>query len=96
VVLSGSDTNVSQVYFAVAPSGAQLAVWMSSSPTQEIHAATRATAAGTWGSPITVPGPGSSIAPEAAAVNSSGDAIVIYSGYDAAGVHTEYATNHQP
>ena len=41
-------------------------------------------------------GPGSSIAPEAAAVNSSGDAIVIYSGYDAAGVHTEYATNHQP
>jgi hypothetical protein len=95
VVLSGSDTNVSQVYFAVAPSGAQLAVWMSSSPTQEIHAATRATAARTWGSPITA-GPGSSIAPEAAAVNSSGDAIVIYSGYDAAGVHTEYATNHQP
>jgi hypothetical protein len=43
-----------------------------------------------------VSGPGSSIAPEAAAVNSSGDAIVIYSGYDANGVHTEYATNHQP
>jgi len=39
---------------------------------------------------------GSSISPEAAAVNSSGDAIVIYSGYDAASVHTEYATNYQP
>ena len=42
VVLSGSDTSVSQVHFAVAPSGAQIAVWMSSNPTQEIHAATRA------------------------------------------------------
>jgi hypothetical protein len=96
VVLSGSDANVSQVCFAVAPSGTQVAVWLSSSPTPQIHAATRATATGTWGSPVTVSGPGSSIAPEAAAVNSSGDAIVIYSGYDAAGIHTEYATNHQP
>ena len=96
VVLSGSDANVSQVCFAVAPSGTQVAVWLSSSPTPQIHAATRATAMGTWDSPVTVSGPGSSIAPEAAAVNSSGDAIVIYSGYDAAGIHTEYATNHQP
>ena len=96
VVLSGSDTSVGQVYFAVAPSGAALAVWLSSSPTPEIHAVTRATATGTWGSPITVSGPGSYIGPEAAAVNSSGNAIVIYSGYDAASVHTEYATNYQP
>jgi hypothetical protein len=29
-------------------------------------------------------------------VNSSGNAIVIYSGYNAASVHTEYATNLQP
>jgi hypothetical protein len=96
VILSGSDTSVGQVYFAVAPSGAELAVWLSSSPTPEIHAVTRATATGAWDSPITVSGPGSYIAPEAAAVNSSGDAIVIYSGYDATGVHTEYATNHLP
>ena len=96
VVLSGSDTNVSQVYFALAPSGTALAVWLSSGGTPVIHAATRGTPTGTWGSPITVSGPGSSIAPEAAAVDSSGSAIAIYSGYDSASVHTEYATNYQP
>jgi hypothetical protein len=96
VVLSGSDTSVGQVYFAVAPSGAALAIWLSSSPTPEIHAVTRATATATWSSPVTVSGPGSSISPEAAAVESSGNGIVIYSGYDTASVHTEYATNYQP
>ncbi len=96
VVLSGSDTNVGQVHFAVAPSGAALTIWLSSSATPVIHAITRATAGAPWSSPITVSGPGSYIAPEAAAVNSSGDAIVIYSGYDANSVHTEYATNYQP
>jgi hypothetical protein len=96
VVLSGSDTNVSQVSFALAPSGAALTIWLSSSGTPAIHAITRANATGPWSSPITVSGPGSSISPEAAAVNSSGNAIVIYSGYDAASVHTEYATNYQP
>jgi hypothetical protein len=96
VVLSGSDTSVGQVYFALAPNGAALAVWLSSSGTPKIHAVTRATATGAWGSSITVSGPGSYIGPEAAAVNSSGNAIVIYSGYNAASVHTEYATNYQP
>lgn len=96
VVLSGSDTNVGQVYFALAPSGAALTIWLSSSGTPVVHAITRATAMGTWGSPITVSGPGTSISPEAAAVDSSGNAIVIYSGYNAASVHTEYATNYQP
>jgi hypothetical protein len=96
VVLSGSDTSVSQVSFALAPSGAALTIWLSYSGTPAIHAITRGSAMGTWGSPITVSGPGTSIAPEAAAVNSSGNAIVIYSGYNAASVHTEYATNYQP
>ena len=96
VVLSGSDASVGQVYFALAPSGTALAVWLSSSGTPVIHAATRSTATGPWGSPITVSGPGTSIGPEAAALDSSGNAIVIYSGYNAASVHTEYATNYQP
>jgi hypothetical protein len=96
VVLSGSDTSVGQVYFAVAPSGAALAVWLSSSATPQVHAVTRATGTGAWSSPITVSGPGSEISPEAVAVNSSDDAIVIYSGYDVNDVHTEYATNYQP
>jgi hypothetical protein len=96
VVLSGSDTSFGQVYFALAPSGAALAVWLSNSGTPAIHAVTRATATGTWGSSITVSGPGSYLSPEAAAVDSSGNAIVIYSGYNAASVHTEYATNYQP
>jgi hypothetical protein len=96
VVLSGSDTSVGQVYFALAPSGTALAVWLSSSGTPVIHAVTRNTATGAWGSPITVSGPGSYIGPEAAAVDSSGNAIVIYSGYDTASVHTEYATNYLP
>ena len=96
VVLSGSDTSVGQVYFALAPSGTALAVWLSSSGTPVIHAVTRNSALGTWGSSITVSGPGSSIGPESVAVESSGNAIVIYSGYDSAGVHTEYATNYQP
>ena len=38
VVLSGSDTSVGQVYFALAPSGTALAVWLSSSGTPVIHA----------------------------------------------------------
>jgi hypothetical protein len=94
VVLSGSDTSLGSIYFALSPGGAALAVWVTGSATPQIHAVTRATATGAWSSPVTVSGPGSEIAPEAAAVNSSGNAIVIYSGYDANGVHTEYATNH--
>jgi hypothetical protein len=96
VVLSGSDTNVGQVYFALAPTGAALTIWLSSSGTPAIHAITRGSATGSWNSPITVSGPGTSISPEAAAVNSSGDAIAIYSGYDTASVHTEYATTFRP
>ncbi|HXM40746.1 MAG TPA: hypothetical protein VN924_05810 [Bryobacteraceae bacterium] len=97
VVLSGSDTGVGQVYFALAPNGAALSTWLSSSATPEVHAVTRATAAGTWGSPVAVSQRGSSeIAPEAAAVNSAGNAIVIYSGYNAADVHTEYASSYTP
>jgi hypothetical protein len=94
VVLSGSDASLGSMYFALAPSGAALAVWVTASATPQIHAVTRATATGAWSSPVTVSGPGSEIAPEAAAVNSSGNAVVIYSGYDANGVHTEYVTNH--
>ena len=96
VVLSGSDTSVGQIYFVSAPSGAELAVWLSSSGTPQVHAVARLTATGSWSSPVTVSGPGTSIGPEAAAVDSSGSAIVIYSGYNAASVHTEYATNYQP
>ena len=96
VVLSGSDTSVGQVYFTVASGGVALAVWLNSSATPEVRAAIRATPTGTWSSPVTVSGPGTEIGPEAAAVNSSGEAIVIYSGYNAASVHTEYATNYQP
>ena len=96
VVLSGADASVGQVYFALAPSGAALTIWLSSSGTPAIHAATRATATGTWSTPVGISGPGTYISPEAAAVESSGNAIVIYSGYDAASVHTEYATNYQP
>jgi hypothetical protein len=97
MVLSGSDTSVGQIYFVLASNGAALAVWLSSSATPEIHAVVRATAAGTWSGPVTVSVPGSSeIGPEAAAVNASGDAIVVYSGYNAADVHTEYASNYTP
>ncbi len=96
VVLSGADTSVGQVYFALAPNGASLAIWLSSSGTPAIRAATRATATGAWSTPVALSGPGSYISPEAAAVEPSGNAIVVYSGYNAASVHTEYATNYQP
>jgi len=96
-VLSGSDAIVSLVTFALAGSGAALTVWVTGSATPEIHAVTRATATGTWGIPATISQPGSSeIEPEGAAVNSAGKAIVIYSGYNAASVHTEYASNYTP
>ena len=96
VVVSGTDTSVGQVYFALAPSGAALTIWLSSSGASTIHAVTRATATGTWSTPAGISGPGTYISPEAAAVESSGNGIVIYSGYDAASVHTEYAANYQP
>jgi hypothetical protein len=94
VVISGSDTSIGQIYFAVAPSGAALAIWLNSSGTPEVRAIIRPAGTGTWGNPVTISGPGSQISPEAAAVNSSGNAIVIYSGYDANSVHTEYVTEH--
>ena len=96
VVLSGADTSVGEVYFALAPNGAALAIWLSSGGTPVIHAATRATATGTWSTPVGISGPGTYISPEAAGVESAGNAIVIYSGYDATSVHTEYVTNYQP
>ncbi len=96
VVLSGSDTSVGQIYFVVAPSGAGLAIWLSSSGTPQVHAVTRVTATGAWSTPVGISGSGTFIGPEAAAVDSSGKAIVIYSGYNAASVHTEYAINYQP
>jgi hypothetical protein len=96
VVLSGTDTSVGQVYFAQASNGASLAIWLSSSETPAIRAVTRATATGAWSTPVNLSGPGSYISPEAAAVEPSGNAIVVYSGYNAASVHTEYATNYQP
>lgn len=62
-----------------------------------IHAVVRATPAGVWSSPVTISRPGSTeIGPEAAAVNSSGNAIAIYSGYNPNDVHTEYAANYTP
>jgi hypothetical protein len=96
VVLSSGDTLVGEASLALAPSGAALAIWLSDSATPAIRASTRATATGTWSTPVTISGPGTSIAPEAAAVDSLGNAVVIYSGYNAASVHTEYATNYQP
>jgi len=100
IVLSGSDTTVSLVQFALAPSGAAVAAWgATGSTTSEIHAVTRATATGAWSSPVTVASTpsgqfSSRLSAEAAAVNSSGNAIVIYS--DGAQSPTEFATNFQP
>jgi hypothetical protein len=96
VVLSGGD-NVFLVYFALAPSGAALTVWATNTATPEVHAVTRAVATGTWSVPVTVSVPGNTeTEPEAAAVNSAGKAIVVYSGYNAANLHIEYATNYTP
>ncbi len=95
-VVSGTDTSVGQVYFAQAPNGTSLAIWLSSSGTPAVRAATRASATGAWSTPVRISGPGSYISPEAAAVEPSGNAVVIYSGYNAASVHTEYAINSQP
>ncbi|HEY6446223.1 MAG TPA: hypothetical protein VIY53_07185 [Acidobacteriaceae bacterium] len=96
VVLSGVDTSVGQVYFAQAPNGASLATWLSSSGTPAVHAVTRASATGTWSAPASISGPLSYISPEAAAVEPNGNGMVIYSGYNAASVHTEYAINYLP
>jgi hypothetical protein len=96
LILSGSDTSVGQVIFTVAPGGAALAIWLSSSGTPAVRAVTRTTPTGSWSAPVSISGPGTSISPEAAAVESSGNAIAIYSGYDPSSVHTEYATGYQP
>jgi hypothetical protein len=101
-VVSGADTGVGNLSLALAPNGNALIDWMvGGSASPEVRAAFRATAKGSWGSPMTVSGPGcsalgGSCTPEALAVNSSGNGLLIYSGYDAAQVHTEYATNYQP
>jgi hypothetical protein len=102
VAVSGADTGVGSVSLALAPDGDALIDWQAGgSANPEVRAVFRAGPTGTWGSPMTVSGPGcsalgGSCAPEAVAVNSSGNGLVIYSGYDTAQVHTEYATNYQP
>lgn len=96
VIMSGSDSSIGEIYFALAPAGAALAVWFSNTATPAIRAATRATATGAWSTPASISGRGTSIAPEAAAVESAGKAVVVYSGYDADSVHTEYSANYQP
>jgi hypothetical protein len=95
-VISGSDSSVAEVIFALAPNGAALVTWLSNTSAPAIHAITRETATGKWSTPVSVSGPGTYIAPEAGAVESTGNAIVVYSGYDSASVHTEYATNYHP
>ncbi len=95
-VISGSDMNVGQIFFAVSPGGAALAIWLNSTGTPAVRAIARATGTGAWSTPVSISGPGSQISPEAAAVSSAGGAVVIYSGYDANSVHTEYATTYQP
>jgi hypothetical protein len=97
VLLSGGDTNVSQIYFAVATNGMGVAIWLSSSGTPAIHAAIRTSSTAPWSVPVTVSAPGSTeISPEAVAVSASGSAIVIYSGYNRSSVHTEYVVNYTP
>ncbi len=97
VLLSGSDTEVSQIYFALSTGGAAAAVWLSSTAAPQVHAAVRVSAMAAWSAPAAVSQSGStSISPEAAAVNSAGGAMVTYSGYNAQGVHTEYAVNYAP
>jgi hypothetical protein len=94
VIVSGPDFNVGQILFASSSGGAALAVWLNSSTSPEVHAITKASATGNWSIPISVSGPGTQIGPEAAAVNSAGNAILIYSGYDASNVHAEYAVSN--
>jgi len=97
VLLSGGDTNVRQIYFAVATNGTSVAAWLSSSGTPAIHAAIRTSSTIPWSVPVTISAPGSTeISPEAAAVSTSGSAIVVYSGYNQSSVHTEYAVNYTP
>jgi hypothetical protein len=96
VILSSNDTSVGQVIFAVSGSGSAVAIWLSSGGTAAIHAVTRTTATGSWSAPARISGPGTYISPEAAAVESAGNAVAIYSGYDGSSVHTEYGTSYQP
>jgi hypothetical protein len=96
VVLSGGDTTVGSAYFAVSPGGPAVTVWVTGGATPQVHAVVRATGTAAWSAPVTISGAGSELSPEAAAVSSSGDALVVFSAYDASGVHTEYATNYQP
>jgi hypothetical protein len=101
VVVSGAATDIGLVSLALAPNGNALIDWMVGGSAPEVQAVFRATATGSWGSPLTLSGPGcsalgGSCSPEAVAVNSAGNGLVVYSGYDASQVHTEYATNFQP
>jgi hypothetical protein len=89
--------SVSQIYFAVSPNGQSVAIWLSSSGTPEVHAAVRTSSTAPWSTPVTVSKAGpAEISPEAAAVSSSGGAVIIYSGYNQAAVHTEYVSNYTP
>jgi hypothetical protein len=102
VVVSGAATGIGLVSLALAPNGNALVDWMAGgSANPQVQAVFRATATGSWGSPTVVSGPGcssvgGSCTPEGIAVNSSGDGLVIYFGYDASQVATIYATNLQP
>jgi len=96
VKVSGADQSPTQVIFAASPSGAAALCWSARNPSYSnntIRAAARGTTTGTWTTPKTIsPASLQMAGPESIAVNASGHATVIFSGFTANLVHTEYAS----
>ena len=99
VTVSGNDQSPNQLIYAGGSGGAAVLVWAAGNPNYSnnmIRAAYRPSTSGAWTQPTTISPAGVSMAgPESVAVNASGNAVVIFSAFNASmSVHTEYASTY--
>lgn len=97
--VSRNDAYPSQVIYAGSSGGAAVLMWLAGDPSytnQKVRVAVRPSAKAAWTVPQTISLPGNQLpGPEAAAVNASGNAVVIFSAFNSTfSTHTEYAANY--
>ena len=99
VFLSGNDQSPNSVILAGSSTGAAVVLWAAGNPSvpaNMIRASVRPSSTGAWSATQTISPAGVTLAaPESAAVNANGQAIAVFSAYDASvSTHTEYASSY--
>ena len=99
VFISGNDQSPNSVILAGSSTGGAVLLWAAGDPSLAatmIRVSFRPATMGAWSVPQTISPAGATLAaPEAADVNANGQAIAVFSAYDAStSMHTEYASSN--